>query len=377
MRHVIRPGIIALSDATEYAKEVSAITIAARYGLSPDEMVDLSLNINVLGPPAGAIERARQALSRLYQYPDIELREFRQSVARWHGLDPAMILPADGVDEALKLIAQVMVDPGDEVVIPVPTFPRYELEINIMGGIAVRVPLTPDFQVPVEEVLGRIGPLTKLVILCSPNNPTGVPIPRETVLRLLDTGPAGPLIIVDEAMIFPRDRGVVDLVSQHENLMLLRTFSKYHGIAGARVGYAVCNPDIVRYLEVVRPPFNVNLLGEAAALGAMADTGFLDRVWQEMGDQRSQLSAALEALPGVTVFPSQTGVLTFDVAETGWTSPALAEELASRGVVVVDCRSYAGLEHRDLIRVSIGSAADNHRLLAALRRSLGSQDGSV
>jgi histidinol-phosphate aminotransferase len=371
MQHLIRHEVVALSEATEYAKEISALTIGERYGLAADQVVDLSLNINVFGPPEGALRAVRQRLNALYQYPDIELRDFKRQVARRHNIDPAMIFPGDGLDEVLKLIAQTFIGPGDEAIIPIPTFPRYQLEVEIMGGRPRLVPLTADFEVAVEEVLAQVSSCTKLIMLCSPNNPTGVPVSREAVRELLALGEKGPLIVVDEAMIFPSETGVMDLAPKHSNLMVLRTFSKYYGLAGARVGYAVGDPGLLRYMEVIRPPFNVNLLGEAAALGALADLPFLDQVWEQMTQQRKFLLDALARIPGIETWPSETGVLTFDVSGTGWTGPALTEALASQGVVVVDCRSYPGLEQRDVIRISIASEAQNKRFVAALQEVLG------
>ncbi len=371
MQHLIRREVVALSEATEYAKEISAVTVGERYGLSLDQIVDLSLNINVFGPPESGLKAVRERLDRLYQYPDIELREFRGRLAERHGVDATMIFPGDGLDEVLKLIAQTFIEAGDEAIIPVPTFPRYQLEVEIMGARSVLVPLTTNFDLPVAEVLSRVSPRTKLIMLCSPNNPTGVPIAREAIQELLALGSDGPLVVVDEAMIFPTQTGVMDLAPTHPNLMVLRTFSKYFGLAGARVGYAVGDAELLRYMEVIRPPFNVNLLGEAAALGALADPDFLDRVWDQMKGQREMLLEALSHISGVRMWPSETGVLTFDVGGTGRTGPAVTEALAGRGVVVVDCRSYAGLEGRDVIRISIGSETQNRRFIEALQDALG------
>jgi histidinol-phosphate aminotransferase len=370
MEHLIRNRVMALSQATEYAKETSALTVGERYGLPADEVIDLSLNINVFGPPESACSAIRDRLGGLYQYPDIELRELKRRLALRHNVDPAQVFLGDGLDEVLKLIAQTTIEPGDEAIIPIPTFPRYELEVSIMGGFPRLVPLTDTYQVPAEAVLAQVTPRTKLIFLCSPNNPTGVPVEREVVRRLLELGPAGPLVVLDEAMIFPRDPGMTDLASSSPNLMVLRTFSKYHGLAGARVGYAVGDPNLLKYMEIVRPPFNVNLLGEAAVLGALDDTTFLERVWSAIGEQRRILLDQLSAMPGIRTWPVETGVLTFDVTGTGWTSPELTEALASRGVVVVDCRSYRGLEKADLIRISIGLESHNRRFLAALHEVL-------
>jgi histidinol-phosphate aminotransferase len=282
-----------------------------------------------------------------------------------------MILLGDGLDEVLKLIAQTFVEPGDEVIIPIPTFPRYQLEIEIMGGEAVLLGLGERFELPVEAILDRVSARTKLIFVCTPNNPTGVPVSREAIVRLLQVDGERPLVVVDEALIFPTEMGVMDLVADHRNLMVLRTFSKSYGLAGARVGYAVGNAELLAYMEVIRPPFNVNLLGEAAVLGALADPDFLTESRAALEDERLRLISGLEPLPGLRVFPSETSILMFDVGGTGWSSTGVTEALARRGVIVVDCRSYAGLEHEDYIRIAIGSRRDNERFLAALTAILG------
>jgi histidinol-phosphate aminotransferase len=371
MHSLVRPQVVALSDATEYAKEISALTVATQHGLQLEDVADLSLNINVFGPPAEAVRRVEARLSELYRYPDAELRDLRQRLAARHGVNPDMILMGDGLDEVLKLIAQVLIEPGDEAIIPVPTFPRYQLEIEIMGGRAVLVPLTERFELPVDAILGHVSARTKLVFVCTPNNPTGVPVSREAIGRLLQLDGERPLIVVDEALIFPTETGVMDLVADHRNLMVLRTFSKSYGLAGARVGYAVGDAELLAYMEVVRPPFNVNLLGEAAVLGALADPDFLIESRAALEGERLELISALNALPGLRVFRSETSILMFDVGGTGWSSTGVTEALAKRGVIVVDCRSYAGLEHEDYIRIAIGSRRDNRRFIEALIAVLG------
>ena len=370
MRHLVRRRIAELSDATEYAKEISAATVGARYGLAPGEITDMSLNVNAFGPPAGAVSGVRDRLDELYKYPDVALRELRERLAQRHGVGADGVILGDGLDEVLKLIAQTFIEPGDEAIIPIPTFPRYQLEVEVMDGRARLVALNDRFEVPVKAILGLVSSRTKLIFICTPNNPTGVPVAREDILRLLALGEGGPLVVVDEAIIFPDDAGVMDLVASHRNLMVLRTFSKYYGLAGARVGYAVGDPDLVSYVDIVRPPFNVNLLGEAAALGALADPHFLQQARAAMDGERQMLMAALAALPGIEPWPSETSIIMFDVGGAGWVSPQVTEALAARGVVVVDCRSYAGLEHKDYIRISIGSRAQNQRLIDGLRSVL-------
>ena len=370
MRNLARREVVELSRATEYAKEISALTVAQQYGLDPDDIVDLSLNVNVFGPPRGAIEAVQAALPRLYQYPDVALRTLKRHIADLHDLTPDRVLLGDGLDEVLKLIAQSFVEPGDEIIIPIPTFPRYELEVRIMGGRVHLVPLTDRFEVPVEEVLERVSDRTKLLFLCTPNNPAGVPIPREVIVRLLECGEQGPLIVVDEAVIFPLEPGVVDLLADHPNLMVLRTFSKYHGLAGARVGYALGDPSLLACMDIVRPPFNVNLLGEAAVLGALEDAVFLEQARTVIAAEREMLLAALNRLPGVRPWPSEATIMLIDVQGTGLTSTQVMQALLPYGVIVVDCRSYAGLEAQDYLRISIGRPKSNRRFVAALERVL-------
>jgi histidinol-phosphate aminotransferase len=370
VRNLARREVVELSRATEYAKEISALTVGEQYGLDPAQIVDLSLNVNVFGPPAAAMEAVRAAIPRLYQYPDVALRKLKRGIADLHGLTPDRVFLGDGLDEVLKLIAQSFVAPGDEVIIPIPTFPRYELEVRIMGGRVRQVPLTGRFEVPVEEVLAQVSDRTKLVFLCSPNNPTGAGVSRETIVQLLELGEEGPLVVVDEAVIFPADPGVADLAPGHANLMVLRTFSKYFGLAGARVGYAIADPSLLAYMDIVRPPFNVNLLGEAAALGALEDRAFLEQTRSVIAAERQALLAALSRLPGVRPWPSEATIMLIDVSGTGMTSTEVTQGLLPEGVIVVDCRSYAGLEDRDYLRISIGRPEGNRRFVAALERLL-------
>jgi histidinol-phosphate aminotransferase len=370
MRHLVRGVVIEAAEYAEYGKELTPASVAEEYHIPTSEIADLSLNINVHGPPPGARRAVLERLDTLRSYPDVRLVALRACIAAIHGLPIEAVLMGAGVDDLLKLIAQTFIDPWDRAIIPIPTFPRYELEVRLMGGLCDLVPLTPGFELPVDAVLGRVTPRTKLIFVCSPNNPTGIEIAHASILRLLALGDQGPLVVVDEALIYPGETGALDLVPDHPNLLVLRTFSKYYGLAGARVGYAVGDPELLAMVDLVRPSYNVGTLSEAAVLGALSDPGFLVDSRAALKVERSYLLDALNGLPGLVARPSQTSIMLLDVSGTGRTSTEIAEALAAHGVVVVDCRIFKGLEDRDYLRISLGTPRANRCLVEALRAIL-------
>jgi histidinol-phosphate aminotransferase len=370
MRHLVRDVVMAAREYAEYGKELTPASVAEEYGIPTADIADLSLNINVHGPPPGARQAVLERLDRLRSYPDVHLVELRARIAATHGLPVEAVLMGAGIDDLLKLIAQTFIDPGDRAIIPIPTFPRYELEVRLMAGLCDLVPLTPSFDLPVDAVLDRLTPRTKLICVCSPNNPTGVEIAQADILRLLALGDRGPLVVVDEALIYPGEAGALALAPTHTNLLVLRTFSKYHGLAGARVGYAVGDPELLAMVDLVRPSYNVGTLSEAAVLGALGDPDFLLRSRAALEAERAYLLDALKELPGLVAWPSHTSIMLLDVSGTGRTSTELANALAARGVVVVDCRIFKGLEDRDYLRISMGMRRANRCLVEAFRAIL-------
>lgn len=348
-----------------YEAETSVEIIASRYGLDPVRVIDFSLNINPFGPPPSAIEAARSALGRSNQYPDFRFGTLRRAVAARHDVEEEALFFGAGLDDVIKLLLQAWTCPDDAVLIHIPTFPRYELEARLRGCRVVAVESAEAERTDINEIRAalRAQPIA-LAFLCSPNNPTGEKLDVNAVGSLVadftDT-----IFVVDEALIDPSEEGTVGLLRNARNAVVLRTFSKYFGLAGLRIGYAIGDPELIRIAEIGRPPFNLAGPSVDAAIAALTDKAFLAGCRATFAEERAYAVAALATLDGIRLCGANANMLLLELAGRG--SATAAETLASRGIIVADATSFRGLEHRNVLRVSLRGRAENELLIEAMR----------
>lgn len=360
----INPHNAIMSSMRLYEAETSVAAIAARHSLDVEDVIDFSLNVNPFGPPAGAVEAARASLGRSHLYPDLHFEKLRSALAARHGVSPGSLLFGAGLDDVIKLIIHAWTSDGDTVLLHLPTFPRYELEARLRGCQVVCV----EGEVPEKVDLAAMRAALRegtiaMAFVCSPNNPTGEKIPLEAIAELAHAAGQG-LLVVDEALLDPAQAGAVPLLQAHANLVVLRTFSKYFGLAGTRVGYAIAAPELVRAAEVGRPPFNLALASMEAACAVLDDVEFLDECRATFAGECAWFATAIANLPGVGIRGSNANMVLLDVdREPG----EVAERLAAQGIVVADARSFRGMERYRALRVSLRGREDNKKLLAALR----------
>jgi histidinol-phosphate aminotransferase len=358
---LVRKGV---AEIPRYAPGRSREEVAMEYGLKLDRVVKLASNENPFGPPPEAIEEIRKHADKVNLYPDAETALLRRELSRYLALEPENIVVGNGSDEVMELAVKAFLEEGDEAIMPTPTFSLYASLVKLYSGKAVRYPLGKDFEYDVDSLLRRITSRTKLVFLCSPNNPTGSVIATPDLKRVLEKEV---LVILDEAYVEFAGESKVALVKQYENLLVLRTFSKAFGLAGLRIGYGVACSKIIDYLMRVKPPFNVSLLAQRAALGALRDKKHLEQTIAGTLAGREFLAEELSKVPGVRVFPSQANFLLVEVNH-GISAAEIAKELFRRGIIVRSCESF-GLGDRYL-RVSVGREEENKRFLEAFRSLL-------
>jgi histidinol-phosphate aminotransferase len=328
--------------------------------------VKLASNENALGPSPLAVEALRKALSEVNYYPDANCYYLRQALAEKLNLDPEQFIFANGSDESLKLIAETYINPGEEGVIADPTFSEYEFVLRIMDGIPRKVPMRPDFSHDLEAMLAAVNERTRLVFLCSPNNPTGTIIKRRELERFLDRLPAGVLVVIDEAYYeYVSEPDYFDSLNylQQYPVITLRTFSKIYGLAGLRLGYAVAAKEIIADINRVCEPFNVNHLAQKAALAALKDEAYLQKSRQMIAEGREQLAAGFSA-QGLSFVPTQAN---FFFVDLGHDSQEVFQELLQRGVII---RTGDIFGYPSYARITIGTKAENERLLCELEAVL-------
>lgn len=347
-----------------YESESSVASVAAAHGLDPAAILDFSLNVNPFGPPAGAIAAARAALTRAHHYPDVRLPALRGAVAARHRVRDDEIFFGAGLDDVIKLLLHAWTAAGDAVLVHLPTFPRYELEARLHGCEIVAVtgaaPWTIDVA-GIESAL-RSRPIA-LAFLCTPNNPTGETLDAATIGRLARLAPRT-IFVVDEALANPLAPGLATDRPDAPNLVVLRTFSKAYGLAGFRVGYAIGPARLLSIAELGRPPFNVALPSEAAALAALADDAFVRDCQARFRSEIERFSARIGRLPSYRIRGRHANMLLIELP--GRPMAPLQDALAARGIVVADAACFGGLDGHSALRVSLRETAANDRLADAL-----------
>ncbi len=343
---------------------------AARLGLPAERLVKLDANENPYGPSP----RARAALANLangHIYPDPTQRALRAALAGSLQLDPERILVGHGSDELIDLILRLVLEPGDVVLDCPPTFGMYRFCAAVAGGRVRRVPRRADFSLDIAAIeAAATEERVKALFITSPNNPDGSVTPPAAVERLLRL-PI--LVVVDEAYVeFSGLHSLMHMDLPADNLVVLRTFSKWAGLAGLRVGYGLFPPALVRHLWKIKPPYNVNVAGAAAALASLEDIGYLQANVARLTAQRERLQVELARFPFLHPYPSRANFVLCRV--TPLTARQVWEALRRRGVLV---RYFEQPGLDDCIRISSGTPEQVDALLAALRQMAEENHGAA
>lgn len=351
------PGVMQI-DAYVPGKSAAPAGVAKVHKLSSNE--------TPLGPSPLAAEAVRKAAASLEFYPDGAATRLRQAIAEAHGLNPANILCTNGSDEALSLLAQTYLAPGDEAVFTEHGFLVYRINTQAAGGIPVAVK-EKDARADVDAILAAVTPRTRIVFLANPNNPTGTYLPFSEVRRLHAALPAGVLLVLDAAYAeYVRRNDYeagVELVAGSENVVMTRTFSKIYGLAGLRLGWLYGPAHVVDAVNRVRGPFNVNAVAIEAGIAAVRDRAHLATAVAHNDRWLPWLTAELERL-GLKVTPSVGNfVLIHFPDETARSAAAADAFLTGRGFIL---RRVAAYGFPNALRATIGSEEANRGLVAAL-----------
>lgn len=328
----------------------------------------LASNENPLGPSPEAIGAIQEALLRIHCYPDGHCFALRKDLASHLGVPENWLLVGNGSDEILKLITEAFLKPGEEVIIPHPSFAEYTFAAQLMGGECIYVSCRADFRFDLPAIAARVTPRTKLIFLANPNNPTGTIVTQEEVETFLDQVPERVLIVFDEAyfeyVASPHYPHLLSTLKDgRKNLVILRTFSKIYGLAGLRVGYAVAAPEVISWLGRVREPFNVNFLAQVGARAALKDKAHLDRSKSVNEAGKRFLTNAFRAL-GLNYVPTEAN---FILVDTGRDCRPVFQQLLKEGVIVRTGDIFGLPRH---LRVTIGTEAQNKLFLDALKKVL-------
>lgn len=353
---LLRPG---LDDLEPYEPVRPLDVLAEELGISVDEIAKLDANENLYGPVPAVTNAV--AAADLHLYPDPAQLHLREAIGGYLGVDPGMVVAGAGSDELIDLLFRA-VGPGQVVTTP-PTFGMYRFLAGLAGSEVIEVLRGEDFALDLPGIRSAVDAGASIVFITSPNNPTGNTTPVE-IIRELCALPA--LIVVDEAYAEFSGETCVPLVAGQENLVVLRTFSKWAALAGLRVGYAVCAPALQATLMAMKQPYNVNTAADVAARAAIASKDEVLVHVRALLEERDRMVAELARFESLVPYPSAANFVLFRVL--GRDSGKLAEGLRQRGVLV---RHYSRPELQGFLRISAGRPRDTDRLVAALEEVLG------
>lgn len=336
--------------------------------VKPAREVRLDWNESPYGPSPRALDAFAAAAHN--RYPEFDAWALREALGRYAGARADRIVAGAGLDNVLETLMMLLIEPGDRVIISEPTFMVYELLVRGHGGEVENVPLGSKFELDERGILDAIDERTKLILICNPNNPTGNLLASESIEHIVANAPC--LIAIDEA--YAEFAGVThrDLMDRFPNLAILRTLSKFAGMAGMRVGYGIFPESLMPYLLRVMPGFcNVSAAAQAGAIAALADDDYNRSVVTRIVGDRKALADRLRQIPGVVPFPSATNFLLVQLPVTD--AGPIVRELANRGVFV---RHFANPAFGivDCLRVSIGTSDDNAIFADELEAVLATQE---
>ncbi len=340
--------------------------VARELGLEPSSIIKLASNENPLGPSPRALAAMQRILPQLHLYPDGSAFHLKQRLATGLGLRPENLILGNGSNEIIEFVGHALMRPGAEIVVSQYCFAIYPIIAKMMGASVITVPAR-DYGHDLAAMRRAITPATTVVFIANPNNPTGTLVPAAEVLEFVDHFPPHVLLVMDEAYVEFLDEPA-DLVARiragtHPNLLLMRTFSKIHGLAGLRLGYGIGVPDLVASLERVRQPFNINSLAQAAAMAALEDA---EHVNQTRANNRAGLAwwGAELKKSGLASVPSAANFLLVRVGD----GQRVFAEMQKHGVIT---RPMGGYQLPEFIRITVGTPAENARCLSALLAVLG------
>ena len=329
------------------------------------ELARLMSNECPLPPSEAVIEAALGAMREANLYPNSGW-ELRDALAGFAGVPASSIILGNGSTEVLDVATRAFVTPGDEAVIPVPTYAFFETQVRLNGGVPVLVPTRPDLGFDLPAIEAAVTPRTKLIFLCSPNNPIG----RSWTLAEVEAVLAwGIPTVIDQAYLeCGPGRSFAGLTTRYPNLIVTRTMSKAFGLAAIRLGYGIADPEVTQLLHRVRIPFSISMIAYRAALAALRDPGYLETRRRYISDERDRLFEALGKLPGVVPWPSEANFITLDVTATGRSSADYVDEAKAEQLLLR--RMTAHRLEGQYVRVTIGTREENSRFLEVFERGV-------
>jgi len=335
--------------------------------LNLDHVIKLASNENPFGPSPKGVAAIAAELDELNRYPDADTVDLKKAIAEKLNVDTNQLVLTNGADELITLTSEAFLDEGDEIIVPYPSFSEYDFGADLMGATIVPIEFDEDFQFNVQKMIDAITDKTKLLYICSPNNPTGTYLPKADLEKLLDAVPARVLVVFDGAYSHYATAddytNGIEYVKAGKNILVLQTFSKVYGLAGLRVGFGVAPADVVQTILKVKEPFNVNSLAQAAAVAAITDDEHVRMSKEKNEAGAKKLYQALSDL-GLNYIETMSN---FILVQFGPDAEEIYNELLKKGVIIRYGKIWGLPEYA---RVTIGTEEENEFFIEKLKEIL-------
>ena len=355
IRKHIRPDLTTFGG---YSARISPDTLEGKVEVPVDTIIKLDANENPYGC-SPAVNKALASYDEYYVYPDDGQTKLRKLLAGYCGVDEKYIVAGGGSNQLIDLILRLFLNRDEEVINCVPTFGIYKFSTDLCGGKLVEIPRNDIFDIDTASIIATVTDHTKVIFLSNPNNPTGNSIPEADIRKILETGV---VVVVDEAYYEFSKQTIVPLIEEYGNLIVLRTFSKWAGLAGLRVGYGLFPPEIADYILKIKIPYNVNVAAMVAVEESLKDIDYLQSTVQKLIDERERLFTELETISWLKPFPSQANFILCKVQKGN--ALELRQKLQEKGILI---RYYDDTLLKDYVRISVGKPEHTDALMNVLK----------
>ena len=349
-----------------YTPGKSITEIAEKYGVDPETIIKLGSNENPFGASPKAIKAITENINSINRYPESNHELIKEAIGEYAQVSSEnIIVCGDGADEVIDVLAKTFMNPGDEFIVHAPTYMYYEYIFKAynLKRVAARWDVEEN-KLDTQSVLDNITSKTKMIFLCTPNNPTGGLIPQEEIEKIVKSTDA--LVVIDEAYWEFSEVNNVNLLDKYDNIFILRTFSKVMGLAGLRIGYGISNKDLIEKMSRIKPVFSLTVPSQLAVLATLNDKEYIEKSTKQGIKEREYLYEEINKIDNLKIYPSKSNYLLIDLHNSGYTAAQLALELMKKGVIVRDCTSFAGIDEY-YIRISIATHPENERFIKILK----------
>jgi histidinol-phosphate aminotransferase len=352
-----------LRDLAVYEPGKPIEETASKLGVHPDSIIKLASNENPLGPSPKAIEAMHAALENAQLYPDGGSFYLREALATRLGFAPENIILGNGSNEVIEFLGHAFLHRGDDVITSEYAFIAYKLIATLFGACTIEAP-SPDYQQDLEAMLDAITPKTRVIFIANPNNPTGALLSQNKIDKFMSRLPENIIVVFDEAYFefLENPPDALKYVREDRNAVVLRTFSKIHGLAGLRIGYGVARSRLIAVLDKTRQPFNVNSIAHAGALATFKDEAHQHETKRVVDEGRAYLQEQFAAMK-LHFVPGAANFIMVNVGD----GAAVFQKLLAKKIIVRPLKSY---QLPEWVRISVGTMEQNKQCIAALKEIL-------